>query len=205
VALRIEVEGADRLIDRVRSRELDAAIVQIEPYFAKEGLTQIVLFEDKRAYYVGTRHPLARKKAVGRSDIERASHVTVGAFYERRATSLAASAAGAGRGLQIELSGDVSIALHLLSTGIYVAALPEFVMQHLCDARQFVRLPFRGAMPSRTLSVWHREDMGGQPLIKEFCRRFTGYLASLRTKDEGLAKEHRIARPSGTKHRSGRY
>lgn len=38
VALRIDVEGANRLIERVRSGDLDAAIVQIDPYFSKEGL-----------------------------------------------------------------------------------------------------------------------------------------------------------------------
>ena len=46
VALRIDVEGPDSLIDRVRARELDAAIVQNEPFFSKEGLTQITLFEE---------------------------------------------------------------------------------------------------------------------------------------------------------------
>lgn len=33
IALRIDVEGPDRLIDRVRSGDLDVAIVQIGPYF----------------------------------------------------------------------------------------------------------------------------------------------------------------------------
>lgn len=180
VALRIEVEGPDRLIARVRSRDLDAAIVQIEPYFPKEGLTQITLFEDRRAYYAGVRHPLARKTPVTGKDIARALHVTVGAFSERSSSVVGGAHTGSS-GPKIELSGDVAIALHLLATGAYIAALPELVMTHLCDERKFVRLAYRGKMPSRMLSIWHREDMGGHPLLKEFCRRFARYASTLRT------------------------
>jgi len=181
VALRIDVEGPDRLIDRVRSGGLDAAIVQIEPYFSKEGLSQITLFEDKRAYYAGVRHPLAQKKSIGRKDIAKALHVTIGAFARRRPAATKGLPEDIGEGPRIELSGDVVIALHLLATGNYIAALPQFIMEHLCDDRKFVRLAYRGAMPSRTLSVWYREDMGGHPLIKDFCRRLVKYVTALRS------------------------
>jgi DNA-binding transcriptional LysR family regulator len=197
VALRIDVEGPDRLIDRVRSRDLDAAIVQIEPYFPKEGLKQFSLFEDTRSYYAGARHPLAQKKSVTDKEISRALQVTVGAFSERRTTVVEESRSEGEGGPRIELSGDVSIALHLLATGAYIAALPEFVMKHLCDARQFVRLPYQGEMPSRTLSIWHREDMGGHPLIKEFCQRFAGYVAALRAKDHNSPKSQVGPKPAG--------
>jgi DNA-binding transcriptional LysR family regulator len=195
VALRIDIEGPDKLIDRVRSRNLDAAIVQIEPYFPKEGLTQVTLFEDKRAYYAGARHPLAEKKSVTGKDIGRALRVTVGAFSERRKMLFEEFEADGDDGPRIELSGDVAIALHLLTTGAYIAALPEFVMKHLCDERRFIRLAYQGEMPSRTLSIWHREDMGGHPLIKDFCRRFARYVAALRDNDAGGAKLQSVAKP----------
>lgn len=200
VALRIDVEGPDRLIDRVRSRDLDAAIVQIEPYFPKEGLTQVTLFEDKRAYFAGIRHPLVRKKTVSNKDISRAQHVTVGAFSERRRAAVADRPPDKFGGPRIELSGDVSIALHLLATGAYIAELPEFVMKQLCDERQFVRLAYHGEMSSRTLSIWHREDMGGHPLIKDFCRRFGEYVAALRNKDSSGAKSQSAVRSTGVRH-----
>jgi DNA-binding transcriptional LysR family regulator len=180
VALRIDVEGPDRLIDRVRARDLDAAIVQIDPYFPKEGLTQISLFEDKRSYYAGPHHPLSQKRSVTEKDIARALHVSVGAFYERHPTSVGPSATSNGEGPRIELSGDVSIALHLLATNSYIAALPDFVMQHIIDDRRFVRLPYPGAMPSRMLSIWHSEEIGGQPLLKNFCHRFAAFIEGLR-------------------------
>ena len=179
VALRIDVEGPDRLIDRVRARELDAAIVQIDPYFPKEGLTQIVLFEDKRSYYAGPQHPLSQKKSVTEKDIAKALHVSVGAFYERAPSPLGVDDRPSGEGPRIELSGDVSIALHLLATNSYIAALPDFVMQHIIDQRRFVRLPYRGVMPSRMLSIWHNEEIGGHPLLKDFCRRFAGFVTEL--------------------------
>ena len=178
VALRIDVEGANRLIDRVRSRDLDAAIVQIEPYFSKEGLKQITLFEDKRAYFVGEQHPLAGKKSVTIKDIAKSFHITVGAFSDQQRTPFPAS--NTDNGPRIELSGDVAIALHLLATGAYVASLPVFVMEHLCDERRFIRLAYHGEMPSRTLSIWYREDMGGHPLIKDFCSQLVRYISSLR-------------------------
>jgi hypothetical protein len=150
------------LIDRVRARGLDAAIVQIDPYFPKEGLTQIMLFEDKRSYYAGPQHPLSQKRTVTEKDIAKALHVSVGAFYEKHTTSFEIGDAS-NDGPRIELSGDVSIALHLVATNSYIAALPDFVMQHIIDDRQFVRLPYRGAMPSRMLSIWHSEEIGGRP------------------------------------------
>jgi DNA-binding transcriptional LysR family regulator len=180
VALRIDVEGPDRLIDRVRARDLDAALVQIDPYFPKEGLTQIVLFEDKRSYYAGPKHPLSQKRTVTDKDIARALHVSVGAFYERHPTSFERDGASNEDGPRIELSGDVSIALHLVATNSYIAALPDFVMEHIIDDREFVRLPYRGAMPSRMLSIWHSQDIGGHPLLKDFCRRFVRYIEQLR-------------------------
>ncbi|MBI3436554.1 MAG: LysR family transcriptional regulator [Proteobacteria bacterium] len=187
VALRIDVEGANRLIDRVRSRELDVAIVQIEPQFSKEGLRQITLFDDRRAYFAGARHPLAGKKSVTARDITRSLHITVGAFSDQRSMLLENSATAAGNGPTIELSGDVAIALHLLATGAYVAALPEFVMKHLCDDRRFARLAYHGELPSRTLSIWYRDDMGGHPLIKDFCRRLLRFTSQLRSETPGTA------------------
>ncbi len=184
VALRIDVEGANRLIDRLRSRDLDAAIVQIEPYFSKEGLKQITLFEDKRAFYVGEQHPLACRKSVTLKDIAKFPQITVGAFSGQQRHS-AASSTNAGSGPRIELSGDVAIALHLLSASDYVAVLPVFVMGNLCDARRFSRLSYHGDMPSRTLSIWHREDMSGHPLLKDFCRRLVRYVAAIRSEAAG--------------------
>ncbi|HTY70502.1 MAG TPA: LysR family transcriptional regulator [Alphaproteobacteria bacterium] len=204
VALRIDVERADRLIDRVRSRELDAAIVQIDPNFPKEGLRQVALFEDRRAYFAGARHPLARQKTVGARDIARCRHITVGAFRAHRAT-LEPTVADRADGLTIELSGDVAMALHLLSTGQYVAALPEFVMSHLCDGRRFVRLRYRGEMPSRTLSIWHRDDMGGRPLIREFCRRMVAYVSMLQSAPPQPAARAGAAKPAGAAARGAHH
>ena len=202
VAMRIDVEGANRLIERVRSLDLDAAIVQIEPYFSKEGLRQITLFEDKRAYYAGERHPLAGKKFVTTKDIARSLHITVGAFSDQRRASLGNSTVNTGNGPTIELSGDVAIALHLLTTGAYIAALPEFVMEHLCDERRFIRLAFQGEMPSRTLSIWHREDMGGHPLIKDLCRRLVRYISALRAEAIDDALSQSPAKPLRAKHQA---
>jgi len=179
VALRIEVERPAHLIDRVRAHELDAAIVQIDPYFSQDGLTQIPLVESKLSYYAGAKHPLARKKHVTERDIGRAMQIAFGAFGEAHAASVDDFTQAGLPGPTIELSGDLSIALHLLSTGTSIAILPDFIMRHLCDERPFVRLAYQGGMPSRTLSIWHREDMDGHPLIRDFCRRFGAYAASL--------------------------
>jgi DNA-binding transcriptional LysR family regulator len=180
VALRIEVERPNRLIERVWSRGLDIALVEIDPYFPKEELTQLPLFEDRRAFYAGESHPLARGGKVSAKDIGKTQQVLVGAYDEYRRGRTDMAATNDGRGQRVELTGDVAIALHLLATGKYVAMLPEFVMSHLCDSRTFVRLPYGGRMPSRMLSVWHRSDMAGHPLIKSFCQLFLGFLSTLR-------------------------
>jgi len=107
-------------------------------------------------------------------------HITVGAFAGRRSSGSGNFTEDARDGPRIEVSGDVAIALHLLTTGRYIAALPRFVMEHLCDERRFIRLAYHGEMPSRTLSIWYREDLGGHPLIKDFCRRLVAYVSTLR-------------------------
>lgn len=182
VALKIEVEGPDRLIERVRAESLDMALVEIAPYFPKEELTQVALFEDKRAYFAGDCHPLARLATVSAGDIAMAQQVRVGAYDDDRRYATRDPAAPDVSRQKIELTGDVAIALHLLASGDYIALLPETVMAHLCDDRKFVRLPYAGPLASRTLAIWHRSDMAGHPLIKTFCRLFTAFVGSRVTK-----------------------
>ena len=185
IGLRIEVESANRLIERVRVGELDAAIVQVGPLPTKEGLTQITLFEDKRAFYVGTCHPLARQHRITKKDIENYPHISIGA---QRA---AYRSTGPNRhteqlpGPRIELTGDVAIALHLLSSTPYIAALPQFVMENLADGRAFVRLAYKGKMPSRTFAIWQHAALTDHPLLKDFCRRFSNFVICLRQHSTG--------------------
>jgi DNA-binding transcriptional LysR family regulator len=179
VALRIEVEGPNQLIQRVRSRELDVALVEVSPYFPKDELTQISLFDDRRAFFSGERHPLARRKRVSAEDIGRTQQVLLGAHEEYRRIPKGVPTDDNKLCRVIELTGDVSVALHLLSTGNFVALLPEFVMAHLCSDRKFVRLNYDGDMPSRTLSVWHRSDMAGHPLIKSFSQLFVAFVSRI--------------------------
>lgn len=183
VVLRIDVESADKLLERVRERFLDVAVIEFGAVFAKDGLTQISLLEDRRAFFVGETHPLANSETISEQDLVDASHITVGSFstdFDFFSVPLARR-----RGPLIEMSGDVAIALNLLATGRYVAALPEFVMEHLCDPRRFKRLPYSGRMPSRSLSIFHRAEMSGHPLIKGFCNRFEKFVRSLRTEGPG--------------------
>lgn len=185
IALWIDVGGANRLIDRVRLNELELAIVQVDAEFSKEGLSQIALYDDVRAYYSGESHQLARRKHISEEEICQAAHVTVGAFSDLSQRTWVQPPSGCSHGPKIELSGDVAIALHLLSTGKYIAALPEMVMKNLCDRRTFIKLAYSGPMPRRTLSMWYRVDMGSQPLVKEFCLRFKRYVADIQ-KTKGI-------------------
>lgn len=182
VVLKVEVEGPDRLIERVLAGSLDMALVEIAPYFPREELTQVALFEDKRAYYAGERHPLAKRKNVSANDISMAQHVRVGAYGDDRRYAIRDPSAPDVSRQRIELTGDVGIALHLLASGGYIALLPEIVMAHLSDDRKFVRLPYSGPLASRTLAIWHRADMAGHPLIKTFCRLFTAFVSDRVTK-----------------------
>jgi hypothetical protein len=53
-------------------------------------------------------------------------------------------------------------------------------MKHVSNSREFVRLAYRGEMPTRMLSIWYRRDMAGHPLIKEFCQKFVRCVSELR-------------------------
>jgi DNA-binding transcriptional LysR family regulator len=176
VTISIEVERPNRLIERVRSRGLDLALVEVDPYFPKEDVTQVTLFEDQRAYYAGELHPLARRRKIAAADIDRSPQVVVGAYDSGFRVKVIPPNPETSRRQRVELTGDVAIALHLLATGNYIAMLPQLIMNNLCDERRFVRLPFNAKLPSRTLSLWHRADMAGHPLIKSFCQRFLRYV-----------------------------
>jgi DNA-binding transcriptional LysR family regulator len=185
VALWIDVGGANRLIERVCSNELDVCVVQCDPEFSKAGLTRLTLFEDKRAYYASKTHPLANRDIVSQDDIYNARHIAVGVFPDLIPQANPSGIGSFKSGPRIELSGDLAIALHLLSTGKYIASISEFVMAHLCESRTFKKLRYSGLMPRRMFSVWYMDDMRGHPLINEFCGRLRRFTSDLLARKKG--------------------
>lgn len=182
--LRIEVQSADRLIDRVRSGILDAAVVEFGPLLSREGLIETPLLDDPRAFYVGATHPLADLTSVSTAQIVASRHITVGSFLDDRFAPVSKATMQSGNGPYIELSGDLGMALHLLSTGRFIAMLPQFVMANLCDDRTFKRLAYRGRLPSKQLSIWHRSELAGHALVGEFVTRFRRFVQKINVDTE---------------------
>ena len=193
IALRIDVASADKLLEHVRARKLDLAIVEFGPFVQREGLAELPLIDDPRAFYVGETHPLANAARVTAAQLQAASHIRVGSFSDEWNGPWKGSTASSG-GSTIELSGDVSIALHLLATGRFVAMLPQCVMRNLSDPRPFRQLAYKGPMPSKRLSIWRRVELGGHPLVERFSKRFTKFMQDLQSESEAMPRRLRRQR-----------
>lgn len=178
VALKIEVEAAEQLLARLKREELDLAVTQIDPIFAHQNLSLTNIFDETVGFYVGDKHPLARCNLVSLKELTCCEFVSVGSFSSVIEDAFAC-ANQPPPVCNFEFFGDVAMALHLLATGAYVAAMPDFLMRHLCDARTFVRLPVPYTSAPRAVVASVRQDMEGHPLIKSFQQRFRAFVAEL--------------------------
>lgn len=178
VALKIDVAAADQMLARLKAQELDLALTQMDPLLAQQGLSLTSIFEETVGFYVGDRHPLARRRTIAIRDLARHDFVTTGAF------SGVIDDAFASVGLpppvrKMEFDGDVAMALHLVASGRYVAAMPDFLMGHLCDDRRFVRLAVPYQSAPRVVAASVRREMDGHPLIRSFQKRFSAFVGQL--------------------------
>ncbi len=179
VALTVEVQSADKLIERLRSGILDVAVLEFGPLLTREGLTEIAILDDPRGFYVGKTHKLASVSRISEEQILACEHITVGSFIEDRFRPATKSIRKTTQNPSIELSGDMGIALHLLSTGRFIAMLPQFVMENICSSGNYIRLPYAGRLPSKRLSIWHRAELSGNRLVGEFVNRFKQFTRQL--------------------------
>ncbi|HEY8578731.1 MAG TPA: LysR family transcriptional regulator, partial [Beijerinckiaceae bacterium] len=181
VSLKIEVEAADSLLERLKRQELDLAVTQIDPVFAPSGLRTTALFEETVGFYAGAAHALARRRKVAMADLSGCRFVSVGAF-SRDMLEAFAEAGAAAPVSRLEFHGDVAMALHLLAAGGHVAAMPDVLMAHLSDGRAFVRLPVAWRSAPRVIAASTRQDKAGHPLIQAFEKRFAAFLGQVMRK-----------------------
>jgi molybdate transport repressor ModE-like protein len=178
VALRIEVEPAERLLARLKEQELDVVLTQMDPVLVHSGLVIERIFDETIGFFAGETHPLAARSAVTMAELSACRFVSAGTFANEIEEAFSASAMVAPIG-RFEFFGDVAIALHLLTTGDYVAAMPSFLMRHLCDGRRFVQLPVPYASAPRTVAFSVQQVFEGHPLIRNFQKRFRAFVAEV--------------------------
>lgn len=181
VGLRVSVDGAERLLDRLRRAELDVVLSPAQIHYPADDLIQDFMFEDHIGLFASGKHPLARRRLVSAADLSAATWATVGVLSGARDTTreILARIGVDGTRTAIEFSGDISMALNLVDSGSYLMAAPSFLMRHLDDPRRFVELPFKADMPRRDVAMWRRQDMKDHPLVDEFKARFQAYVRSL--------------------------
>ncbi|HEV2573643.1 LysR family transcriptional regulator [Methylocella sp. CPCC 101449] len=181
VGLRVSVDGAERLLDRLRRDELDIVLAPGLRHFAADDLIHDVMFEDHIGLFASEKHPLAQRREVSVADLAAATWTTVGVLSGARDTTreILSRIGVDGARTVIEFSGDISIALTLVSSGNYLMAAPSFLMRHIDDPRRFVELRFKAEMPRRDVAMWRRQDMKDHPLIDEFKARFETYVRGL--------------------------
>lgn len=181
VGLRVSVDGAERLLDRLRRAELDVVLSPAQLHYPADDLIQDFMFEDRIGLFASQRHPLARRKLVSAADLAAATWATVGVLSGARDTTreILSRIGVDGARTAIEFSGDISMALNLVHNGAYLMAAPSFLMRHLDDTRTYVELPFEAEMPRRDVAMWRRQDMKDHPLVDEFKRRFQAYVRNL--------------------------
>lgn len=179
--LRIHCEGAQSIVSGVKDGRLDVGLAPAEIRYMQDELRRDIAFGDDIGIYAGESHPLVGRKRPTLTQFEAADWIGNGAMAGLRKTTatLLEDLGLKNAQTSIEFSGDLTITLHLLATGRYLAILPNFLMRHLDDPRRFIRLHAPGLSFRRDIALWSRKDMESQPNITAFRDCFTAFIKTI--------------------------
>lgn len=134
-----------RLVDFVVARPYSPALppqIEAEP-----------LFTDRLLVVVGQNHPLARKRAIGLSELHREHWILSRNEVQRESpVVLAFKAQGLELPQKIVVSGGLALRFSLLNTGRFVTCMPHSLMPFLREPTGLRVLPLR-------LPLWHTATM----------------------------------------------
>lgn len=184
--LRVHTESAQSILASVRNGELDLAMVPANTRYVGDELISETIIEDDVGIYAGADHPLAFQKRITREELSHCTWIGSGAMLGPRdnINTLLASLGLAEARVPIDFAGDAAITLHLLSTGQYLAALPNLLMAHLVDERSFRRLPVHIPDFRRDVAMFCHRDMESHPNVHWFRNQTKSFLAKQIAKPE---------------------
>lgn len=179
LTLRVHTESAQSILASVRNGEIDLALVPANTRYVGDELISETVVHDDIGIYSGQSHPLASRKKVSNEDLASSLWVGSGAMLGPRAnTNTVIERLGlTDARIPIDFAGDAAITLHLVSTGKYLAALPNLLMRHLVDGRKFKRLPIEVPNVQRDVAMFCHRDMESHPNVEWFRKQLQMFLA----------------------------
>jgi LysR family hydrogen peroxide-inducible transcriptional activator len=177
LSLVVEERVTDDIVGRVRTRDLDAALVASDAASAE--LVERVLFTEPFVAYVSAAHRLALSSSVRPRDLSRDDlwllsdghclRLQAVALCKRRGSRTSKSAkhvpAGCTSAVRFE-SGNLETIKRLIEQGIGMTLLPQLATLELhTDAQRRLVRPFVAPGPSRDVRLVQRRERAKQSLI----------------------------------------
>lgn len=190
-ALAVTTATPQRLLGRLIRDELDVALAPAKLNLHHENLHQETLFQDRLGVFVGARHPLARRgrDPVAPSALNDCRWIDVGAQSRIHGTHVEVlrDIGVAARPSAISFTGDVSMAVALLTTTDAVCLLARKLARLVPQGAGLREIPLTVALPRRDIAFWTPRKALETPSVIEFRRRVTAHMA--RFGDDGAGAE----------------
>jgi LysR family hydrogen peroxide-inducible transcriptional activator len=159
VSVSIVEEQTSLLLERVRSGNLDAAMIATD--VADERLAMVRLFDEPLWVALPIKHPLAKRDAIVPGQLEAATLLLLSEGHCLRDQALELCS---DRALGVNIPGDFRAAsfetvLNLVEAGLGITFIPELCLAstRLRDRTLAVR-PFKGQGVRRTIGLVHRRS-----------------------------------------------
>jgi DNA-binding transcriptional LysR family regulator len=160
VAVTVEEDRADRLLQRVLDHGIDLAVIRMWQPLAHEGLAHRMLMDEAIVITVGAAHPLAGRPQLAWDELMAYPWVVPKAGSAAHA-ALAALLAGHGHGMPAAPVESTSVTLNvaLLAQGTFVGLLPRHLATQLAGEGRVAILPLDTAgLLSETRVYWRNDD-----------------------------------------------
>src|SRR6267378_641574 len=150
-------EFTDRLLDRLRSGELDAALIAL-PYDVGE-LTVRELFKDEFRFVARTTDPLSKAKAIAMERLDLNNIILLEEGHCLREHAIAACGTRRGSVRPHIEATSLPTLLQMVEGGLGATLLPEIAIKSgILNGTNLVARPFSTRIPARTLALAARSS-----------------------------------------------
>jgi LysR family hydrogen peroxide-inducible transcriptional activator len=153
--LTVVEEQTDRLIAKLTSGEIEAAIVATD--HTSETITEVVLFDEPLYVALPAAHPLAKQDAIAAADLAGLPLLLLTDGHCLRDQALAVCANAAVNGADDLRASSLETLINLVDAGYGATILPELVLAgHRLEHERITTRPFAGARVTRRVRLAYR-------------------------------------------------
>ena len=179
--MKIYCEYAARLVERLKTDQLDAAIIPYDLNSNEDSLLREQLFQDQLAVFVGKDDPLAKQNSVKPQALADHQWVSIGEisglFNSTRETldilGLSSTVS------QLEITGDVHMIFKLLENTKTGSILPFRQLAVFQDRFQITPVDLDMGLAKQNVALWTTMASRDRPEIVDFLNRITRHLTDI--------------------------